>query len=60
MFHTSFLQLFETFGPVKKPYYSVRLREPSGLCAPPAGTDVFVILGTSEMTKYVFTDQLLK
>lgn len=54
--------VFEIFGPVKSPYYSVHVHSPehaSSLGLDP-GRRVFVIPGNEELTKYVFTQQLLK
>ena len=54
--------MFEIFGPVKSPYYSVHVHSPShaqSLGLDP-GNMVYVVQGNTELTKYVFMQQLLQ
>ncbi len=56
------MQIFEIFGPVKSPYYSVHVKSPEH--ARSLGLDpervVYVVPGSKELTKYVFTQKLLQ
>lgn len=58
----SLLKVFETFGPVKKPYYSIRVNSPDHVSALglTAGRVLYIVPGSQEMTKYVFTDKLMR
>ena len=60
-FHFS-LQIFEIFGPVKLPYYSVRkaLDTELGDLGISVGDPVFYVPSSNAMTKYVFTDGMQK
>lgn len=54
--------IYETFGLVKSPYYSVKVKtsediETLGL---PLGALVYVVPASLELTKYVFTSQLMR
>jgi len=54
--------VFETFGPVKKPYYSIRVNSPDHVTALglTPNTVLCVVADNLEMTKYVFTDKLMR
>ena len=55
-------QVFETFGPVKKPYYSIRVNSPdhvTSLGLTP-NTVVYVVAGNLEMTRFVFMKKLMR
>lgn len=54
------LQIFETFGPVKLPYYNVRKCPTTELkdLGISVGDTVFVVPSSDAMTKYVFTDRI--
>ena len=55
-------QIFETFGPVKSPVYSVLVESDehaSSLGLSP-GVLVYVVPSNMEVTKYIFTQQLMK
>ena len=55
-------QIFETFGPVKFPCYSVlveSINHATSLGLSP-GQLVYVVPSNMELTKYIFTKQLMK
>ena len=56
------MQVFETFGPVRKPFYSIRINsmddlQPLGITF---GDEVYVIPAHPTLTKYVFPQELMK
>ena len=55
-------QVFEMFGPVKKPYYSIRVNSPNRVTSLglTPNTVVYVVAGNLEMTSYVFTEKLMR
>ena len=57
-----YFQVFETFGPVKKPYYSIRVNSLDHVTALGLTPDtvLYVVTDNLEMTKYVFTDKLMR
>ena len=55
-------QVFETFGPMKKPYYSIRVNSPdhvTSLGLTP-NTVVYFVTGNLEMTRFIFTKKLVR
>ena len=57
-----YAQIFETFGPVKSPLYSVLVESDdhaSSLGLTP-GQLVYVVPSNMELSRYVFTQQLMK
>ena len=55
-------KVFETFGPVKSPFYSVRVSSVDhahelGLSV---GLEVFAVAGNGEHTKFVFPQELMR
>jgi len=59
LLNTCYLQVFEAFSPVKKPYYSVCVNSPDHLGLTSTQL-VLYIVADLEMTKYVFTDKLMR
>ena len=55
-------QVFETFGPVKKPYYFIRVNSPDHMTSLglTPNTVVYFVAGNLEMTSYVFTEKLMR
>ena len=56
------LQVFEIFGPVKKPYYSVRVnsQDHAHTLGLSPGSVLYVVPASVELTHYVFTRELVK
>ena len=59
------LQVYETFGPVKKPYYQIRFNKEEDIAkhcdgAIVPGAEVFHAPGHPEYTRYIFLSQLYK
>ena len=59
---TSIAKVFETFGPVRKPFYSIRINSIADMPAlgVAIGDTVFVIPDDPTHTKYVFPGELMK
>jgi H/ACA ribonucleoprotein complex non-core subunit NAF1 len=56
-------KVYETFGPVCQPYYSVRVNlseNPSCACKYELNTSVFYVPNSQELTKYIFNIEQLK
>jgi len=55
-----YLQVFEVFGPVKTPWYSVRFNEATNITGKGVkeGTKVYCAPAEDAFTKYVFVDNL--
>lgn len=51
-------KVFDTFGPVKHPYYTIRLLAKTDVSKLSKGTKVFFVPFNKELTKYVFVEQL--
>ncbi|XP_057309720.1 RNA-binding protein 33-like isoform X2 [Hydractinia symbiolongicarpus] len=59
--HDTFLgKIFETLGPVKTPFYTVRLSKAMDSTKPKKGTRVYFVPFNQSITKYVFLEQLRK
>ena len=56
------LQIFDIFGPVKLPYYSVRKTVDTDLkdLGIAVGDPVYCVPSSDAMTKYVFTERIQK
>lgn len=53
--------MFETFGPVKKPYYSIRMQEGNERDIDNIkDEELFIIPENMEFTKYAFPDNLMR
>ncbi|XP_064393974.1 H/ACA ribonucleoprotein complex non-core subunit NAF1-like [Halichondria panicea] len=59
---TSIARIFETFGPVKTPFYSilVQSKEHANRLGLTTGDTVYVVPGDLSLTMYVFTSKLLE
>ncbi len=59
---TSIARIFETFGPVKTPFYSilVQSKEHASVLGLTTGDTVYVVPGDLSVTMYVFTSKLLE
>jgi H/ACA ribonucleoprotein complex non-core subunit NAF1 len=59
---TSIAKVFETFGPVRTPFYSIRINSVSDLpsLGITFGDEVYVIPAHPTLTKYVFPQELMK
>ena len=57
-----FLQVFETFGPVKRPFYSIRINSVDDMSSVGValGDTVYITPDDPSLTKYVFPQELLK
>ena len=53
-------QVFDTFGPVKTPFYSIRLSGKIDESKISKGTRVSFVPFNQEITKYIFVEQLKK
>jgi H/ACA ribonucleoprotein complex non-core subunit NAF1 len=56
------IKVFETFGPVKKPFYSIRINSLDDLpsLGVSLGDTVYVVPADPSLTKYVFPQELMR
>lgn len=57
---TLIFQVFDTFGPVKCPFYSIRLSQRIHSDEVKKQADVFFVPYNQSLTKYVFVEDLKK